>query len=118
LRLSEPGSILVEEALVSGDRQAWFPRLLFGLTLAAAGGLLGLVWLSPWLVDGNVQPDGWNRVVALFAQDTTVRRTAVGSAIGALVTACIFFGPAGSARSGSAKSRPPRRPPPQNVAGA
>jgi len=77
------------------------PRLLFGLACAASAGLLGLVLVAPLLAPGPA----W---LALFAGDPAVRRTAVASALGLLVTACVFFRP--QPGSPSARKRP--RPPP------
>jgi len=95
----------------------WFPRLLFWLATAGAVLLISLVLLAPWLDDGTPRPDGEPRLLALFARDATVRRTAIGSAIGLLVTACIFFRPHGMARS-NARKQTKQPPPSQNVIGA
>lgn len=79
------------------------PRLLFGLACASSAGLLGLVLLAPLLPAGPA----W---LALFAEDAAVRRTTVASALGLLVTACVFFRPQ--------PAPPPRkrpRPPPGAV---
>jgi len=65
---------------------SWFPRLLFWLVTAGALLLISLVLLAPWLDDGTPRLDGQTRLLALFARDATVRRTAIGSAIGLLVT--------------------------------
>ena len=52
-------------------------RWLYRLSLATAFLLLLLVFSAPWL-------DNWvgSRVLALFAHDTTLRRTALASAAG------------------------------------
>src|SRR5262245_3255389 len=89
----------------------WLPRLLYRLTVALAAVLLALVLLCPWLDDGADEPSGSDQVVTLFARDTTLRRTAVASAVGLLVTAGVFFRPAPRR-----PNRPPR--PPADVAGA
>jgi hypothetical protein len=68
------------------------PRLLFVLAFAVSILLTVLVVAAP-LVD-----NGESRLVALFARDPALRRTALASAVGLVVTACVFF-------------RPPRRPP-------
>ncbi len=86
------------------------PRLLFGLASALSVLLFVLVIVAP-LVD-----NGESRLLALFAGDPALRRTALASAAGLMVTACIFFRP---------PRRPPQRkrkrttaPPPPTVAGA
>jgi hypothetical protein len=72
---------------------SWLWRCLFRLTCAAAVALALLVVLAPWL-EGRVEPgSGWGRVVALFAQDVTLRRTSLASAAGLVVTAYVFFRP-------------------------
>jgi hypothetical protein len=85
--------------------EAVVARLLFGLACATAAGLLGLVLLAPLLAPGPA----W---LGLFAHDAAVRRTAVASALGLLVTASVFFRPP------SAPSRRQRRPPPPGAVGA
>ena len=69
-------------------REVWLPRLLFVLTSAAGLGLLLAVPLGPCL-GGRDGP----AVLRLFAGDAVVRRTAVASGLGLLVTACVFFRP-------------------------
>jgi uncharacterized membrane protein YccC len=64
-------------------------RWLFYLTLALASVLISLVILMPLVDNGNV-PER-SRFVAVFARDATLRRTAVGCAIGLSVTAWVFF---------------------------
>jgi hypothetical protein len=88
---------------------SWLPQLLFWLTAAAALLLIMLVLVAPWL-------GGESRLVALFAHDATVRRTALGSAVGLLVTGCVFFRPPALARSAARKQT--KTPPSQNVIGA
>ena len=73
-------------------------RLLFWLTCAASVGLLGFVVFAPVLVG---EPGSGPRWLELFARDATLRRTAVASALGLVVTASIFF------------RAPPRRKPPR-----
>jgi hypothetical protein len=72
--------------------------MLYRLTLAVAAFLGLLVVLAPWL---PVQRGGdvWAVTGSLFAQDETLRKTAVISASGLWVTAVVFF-------------RTPRRPAP------
>jgi hypothetical protein len=63
-------------------------RLLFWLTCAASAGLLGLVLFAPVLAR---EPRAAPRWLVLFATDAALRRTAVASALGLIVTASIFF---------------------------
>jgi hypothetical protein len=68
-------------------------RLLFGLTLLVAAALASLLLAAP-LLDKGVPPAGLGqRLLRLFATDVTVRRTAIASIIGLVVTACVFFRP-------------------------
>jgi hypothetical protein len=92
----------------------WLPRCLFRLSWALAVLLLLTVLVAPGL-DRRVDTQGAGRVLRVFARDTTLRRTTVASALGLMVTACIFF------RSPSAPRRVPAQQskmPPPNVAGA
>ena len=68
--------------------------LLFFLTVVAAVSLAGLVLTAPWLTDIHTEPPIWERLFRLFADDATVRRTALASALGLFVTAWVFFRPA------------------------
>lgn len=95
----------------------WLPRLLFGLTTGAAGALIALVILSPLLDNGAARPDGWPRVLAVFARDAVLRRITVAAALGLTVTALIFFRPATSAPPPS-KPKSRRRTPPSPIADA
>jgi len=81
-------------------------RLLYWLVLGLATGLFLLVLLAPLIDNGSV------RVLTLFAGDPVVRRTALASAIGLAVTACIFFRLPG-AKTSTRKPSPvvPPRPP-------
>jgi hypothetical protein len=86
------------------------PRLLFLLAITLSFLLIVLVIAAP-LVD-----NGEARLLSLFARDPALRRTALASAAGLIVTACVFFRP---------PRRPPQRkrkrtaaPPPPAVAGA
>jgi hypothetical protein len=85
-------------------RETWMPRLLFLLTAAAALALLLAVPLAPCLA----RADG-PALVRLFAHDAVVRRTAVASGLGLLVTACVFFRPV---------PRKEKQRPPDHVVGA
>jgi hypothetical protein len=69
-------------------RRSWLTRLLFVLTLGTAVLLVLLVLLSPLLDNGQA------RLLALFARDAAVRRTAVASALALVATACVCFRPA------------------------
>jgi hypothetical protein len=79
------------------------PGVLFWLCLVCAVVLAALVMISPSLErSGEFVPEDARAVVRLFAQDTTVRQSAIASALGLVVTAFAFFrGP---------YLRPPRAP--------
>jgi hypothetical protein len=103
-------------------RRSLLSLVLFWLTLALATSLILLVILAP-VVD-NREGGTTTRAredlgawVAVFAQDAVVRRTAVASALGLAVTAWVFFRRPGRSNSQS-RSKPPRLPPPANMAGA
>ena len=95
---------------------SWVPRLLFWLTVGLAAALLASVLLAPVVPQGETQASVWSRLVALFAQDLTLRRTAVASAVGLIATACVFFNPPGNPWRN--RSRGSKAPPPPNVVGA
>lgn len=85
-------------------------RLLFLATLAVAGLLAMTVLLAP-LVDPVLIPEPWaSRLLQIFASDAMVRRTAVVSAVGLMVTACVFFrtrsGPSDRKKSSSTLTTP------------
>jgi hypothetical protein len=82
-------------------------RILFGLAVGAALLLLLLVLAAPWFDDTAHDS---RDAVALFARDATLRRTSIASAVGLIVTACVFF------RRRRLPSPPPR--PPSSNAGA
>jgi hypothetical protein len=65
-------------------------RFLFLVTVLLAVVLAALVVVAPWL-DVESVPPGWERFFAVFAGDALVRRTALASAAGLLVTAFVFF---------------------------
>jgi hypothetical protein len=96
----------------------WFPRLLLRITLTASALLILLVILSPLLDNGEPPPEGIGRLLAVFARDAATRRTAVASALGLTVTACIFFRSPGRPRSPIRRARPTKLPPPPRSAGA
>jgi hypothetical protein len=91
--------------------------LLFWVAFAVSSLLILVVILAP-LGSGFFSPTFvWGRVLGLFAQDPALRRTTIASALGLLVTGCIFFRPAGPTRYILRRRRGPRVPPP-NMAGA
>jgi hypothetical protein len=106
--------LVLDEALMSGlSHGSWLPRLLFLLTLGLAGSLVLMLIFAPWLDAGSPRPHSWDRLLAVFARDLVVRRTAVGAAVGLLVTAFVCF------RQPAAKPRASKAPsPPRNIAGA
>lgn len=85
-------------------------RILFWLNLTLGASLIALVLVCPLADNGAESPDGLARVVALFARDGTLRRTALASAAGLAVAAILFY------RAG----RKPKftRPRPPAIAGA
>jgi hypothetical protein len=93
-------------------REIWIPRFLFLLTSVAAYVLAGIVIAAPWLAESTALPDGWGQVVSLFAQNQTVRRTALASAIGLFVTAVVFF--RSSPPPPRDRSKPPTPPAPSD----
>jgi hypothetical protein len=85
------------------------PRLLFGLALLISAGLLGLVLLAPLLERSGLGRGEGARLLAVFAHDATLRRTAIAVAMGLSATACIFF----RHPFGAPYHRLPRVPPPR-----
>jgi hypothetical protein len=100
--------------MLTPPRLPLLPRLLFCLTAGLALALGGLVLLAPWLDGEGSPPDGWPRLVAVFARDVAVRRTASAAAVGLLVTALVFFRPPTLRRT----SRPAQARAPNNIVGA
>jgi hypothetical protein len=90
-------------------RYTWLPMLCLLAALAVAVALVAAVVVSPWLLPEQSPP----RLLELFALDGTVRRTALASAAGLVVTAFVFFRP----RTRS-KKRSPNEPTPGSMAGA
>ncbi len=91
------------------------PRVCWWLGMACAAGLVSLVFLAPLIDDGDF------RWLTLFAHDAAVRRTALASAIGLIVTASVFFkAPRVEAPVIPVRVRKtPRKPaPPQRIVGA
>jgi hypothetical protein len=79
------------------------PGVLFATCLLLAGGLVALVVAAPYIDRGGEPPaDIGGRALVLFARDTTLRRTALASAVGLVATAFVFFRPP--------YTRPPRAP--------
>jgi hypothetical protein len=90
---------------------------LFVGVLSLAILLVLLVVLAP-LVDSPESPsNGWRRVVALLARDAVLRRTCLISAVGLVVTACVFFRRGRRGISGG-WTPPPRNSQSSRVAGA
>jgi len=89
-------------------RHVWLPRVCFLGAVALALALVAVVVAAPWLAPSD------SYVFALFAHNSGVRGAAIASAVGLLVTACVFF--RGSGARGEKRS--PREPPPGNMAGA
>lgn len=78
-----------------------FQRFLFFVTMAAAMALGGAVTIAP----AFFRPEtGQHRLLELYAEDMTVRRTSLACAIGLGVTAFVFF------RGGNAKPETAPKP--------
>jgi hypothetical protein len=92
------------------------PRLLFHLAVGVSAVLIFLVVGSPALRGWVPQGGRWSRLLEVFAQDPTLRRTASAGAIGLVVTACVFFRQPALPRRVGPKQR--QVPPPQDMAGA
>jgi hypothetical protein len=90
-------------------RDVWIPGVCFVVTLSLALALAGAVLVVPWFA-GDSAP---HPLIALYAQDLTVRRTSLAAALGLAVTAFVFFRPAGWFRK-----REPKPDPPPTAAGA
>lgn len=73
--------------------ETWLPRLLFLLTIGLSVSLILLVLLAPVLLRTPAFAQGAPVVLKLFARDAALRRTTMASALGLLVTACVFFRP-------------------------
>jgi hypothetical protein len=91
-------------------RDYWLPFMLFAACLLVAAGLVLLVVLMPFLIDYlPVAP------LVLFAEDTTIRRTAIVGAVGLTVTAFVFLRPNSAAL---ARKAPAKKPTTDSMAGA
>lgn len=88
-------------------------HVLFWLTLTVSLALIALVFISP-LFSREERVGGWSRLLALFARDVAVRRTAITGALGLAVTARVFFRPTRAASDRLQLTRPA----PKNVIGA
>src|SRR5262245_30202750 len=104
--------------MIERIRRYWFSFLLYWLTLTLSCVLILLVFIAPWLDNNQDRPEGWSLWLAVFARDLVLRRTAVASALCLAVTACVFFRPPRKRRLFGKGSRPPKPPPPTNMAGA
>lgn len=97
----------------------FLPRLLFRVTLLLAAALLALVAAAPRtessLAEVLTSVEG-RRVLALFAHDAAVRRTAIAGAIGLCVAAFAFFRVPSAPRP--VRSVPAKSPAPSDVVGA
>ena len=89
----------------------FFPRILYHGAWLVALTLVAAVLVAPGLDLGDPT---WDPVWRLFAEDEVVRRTALASAAGLVVTALVFFRPA-LMRARAARLR---KPPPGDLAGA
>jgi len=79
------------------------------------GVLVGLAPFWPTAADGSLA----SRLLALFAADVALRRTACASALGLAVTAFVFFrSPAPEQTAAPAPKTPRPALPPSNVVGA
>src|SRR5262245_49072645 len=93
-------------------REYWIPKLLFTATMILGLTLIILVAGMPFVVDMLPPPLG---PMTMFANDTTVRRSALAAAIGLIVTAFVFFRPGGNI---SGKKRSPAKSSADTIAGA
>lgn len=101
---------------MSVAERGWVGRVLFVAGCTLAGLLVGLVAISP-LVDTGGEPSAdQDRVIALFARDTVLRRTCLASAAGLIVSSFVFFRP--GRRATMEAMPPPRRPRSSGMAGA
>jgi hypothetical protein len=78
------------------------PGYLFVACQVLAVVLSSFVLTAPLLDGGGPGTDLAGRVLALFARDAAVRRTALAAAVGLVATAFVFFRPP--------YGRPPRSP--------
>ena len=90
-------------------RDVWIPGFCFVVTLGSALVLAGAVLAVPWIADESPA----HPLVAMYAQDLTVRRISLAAAAGLAATAFVFFRPAGLFRKRETKTDSPG-----NIAGA
>jgi hypothetical protein len=77
-----------------GFLSAWMARILFYGTALLALALAATVGLAPWVAANIGFGPDVDPILRIFADDGVVRRTALASAAGLLVTAFVFFRPA------------------------
>src|SRR6516165_7192998 len=85
----------------------WIPRLCFLLATGTALFLIVLVCGAPIVHNGAVTAGRWSNVTIIFAEDATLRRTSVASAVGLFVTALVFFRAPGLRRRHSKERQSP-----------
>jgi hypothetical protein len=88
-------------------REVWLPRFFFLVTMLLAAGLAGGVFFASQVQTDAIEPRELGRVIQLFAHDTTVRKTALASAVGLVVTAFVFFRPGLLAARRARNKQPP-----------
>jgi hypothetical protein len=93
--------------MATGRLSFWVVWLFSRLVLLIAALLILLVIIAPWLHNTSAQDIG-SRLLRLFAGDRAVRRTALASAVGLIVTARIFFRVPRTPRRLWPKARQPR----------
>ena len=93
-------------------RDYWLPLLLFVAALFVAVVLLTLVFAMPFAIEHLPLT---HPLLEMFAEDATVRRSSIASAIGLIVTAFIFFRPNASVL---ARKAPAKKSAQDTVAGA
>jgi hypothetical protein len=95
----------------------WPVRVCFWLSLTAAGLLMGLVILTPYLNPPSDKKIGLGRLLLLVAHDAAVRQTALACSLGLAVTAAVFFRTSSKPHAASATRSKPS-PPPSRMIGA
>ena len=86
-------TISSDDATIASPSRLALTACLLIINLALAAALIALVVVAPLLDAESQQFHGWSKVLALFARDSTVRQTAIASAIALIVTAVVFFRP-------------------------
>jgi hypothetical protein len=100
----------MEYAMLQELRDYWLPLMLFCGAMLVAILLLAAVIVMPFVIE---ELPFTHPLLEMFAEDATVRRSAIAGAIGLIVSACVFFRPDPAARK-----RSPKKPPPDTMAGA